>query len=253
MNVFAGGREDREADDSVVPGREGAATLTGGRGGELRHGEAGFTLLELLIAMTLLGLLMVLLFGGLRFGARVWERSEAHTTDLDDIRIAQTFIRSEIEQAYPLLVLADPLHPHIDFDGAADAVRFLASAPTGIASAGRVHIDLRAVSQDGGTVLMVKARPELSWDDTPGATHAEVLLTGVRSLSFSYFGSENPDAPARWQDIWTNRLHLPRLVRLRVAFEPGDKRIWPELVIAPRIAVDINCLYDPLTKACRGR
>jgi len=31
-------------------------------------GEAGFTLIELLVALTLLGLVSVLLFGGLRFG-----------------------------------------------------------------------------------------------------------------------------------------------------------------------------------------
>ena len=38
-------------------------------------GEAGFTLLELLISMTLLGLLMLVVLGGLRFGARAWERN----------------------------------------------------------------------------------------------------------------------------------------------------------------------------------
>ena len=41
------------------------------------NGERGFTLLELLIAMTLLGLLMLGLFGGLRLGARVWEAGDA--------------------------------------------------------------------------------------------------------------------------------------------------------------------------------
>ena len=33
----------------------------------------GFTLVELLVATTLLALLSVVLFGGLRFGARAWE------------------------------------------------------------------------------------------------------------------------------------------------------------------------------------
>jgi prepilin-type N-terminal cleavage/methylation domain-containing protein len=37
--------------------------------------DAGLTLLELLVAITLLGLLMAALFGGLRLGARAWELS----------------------------------------------------------------------------------------------------------------------------------------------------------------------------------
>ena len=44
---------------------------------ELRAAERGFTLLELLVAITLLGLLMAALFGGLRLGTRVWETADA--------------------------------------------------------------------------------------------------------------------------------------------------------------------------------
>ena len=35
--------------------------------------EGGFTLLEMLVAMMLLGLIMVMIFGGLRLGLRVWK------------------------------------------------------------------------------------------------------------------------------------------------------------------------------------
>ena len=35
--------------------------------------NAGFTLVELLVAITLLALVSAALFGGLRFGARAWE------------------------------------------------------------------------------------------------------------------------------------------------------------------------------------
>ena len=41
---------------------------------------AGFTLVEILVAITLLGLLMAALFGGVQLGVRAWESSEAEET-----------------------------------------------------------------------------------------------------------------------------------------------------------------------------
>ena len=42
--------------------------------------EEGFTLIELLVSMTLLGFVFVILFGGLRFGSRAWEKSDSETS-----------------------------------------------------------------------------------------------------------------------------------------------------------------------------
>lgn len=46
---------------------------------------------------------------------------------------------------------------------------------------------------------------------------------------------------------------LPELVRVRLYFAEGKGRLWPELFIATRIAADVACAYDSLTKRCRGR
>src|SRR5262245_35771661 len=90
--------------------------------------EAGFTLLELLISMTLLGFLMVLVFGGLRFGTHAWANSEARSSGTDDIRLAQTFLRHSLERAYPHFLYADPASAHVDFSGTANEIVFLGPA-----------------------------------------------------------------------------------------------------------------------------
>jgi hypothetical protein len=46
---------------------------------------------------------------------------------------------------------------------------------------------------------------------------------------------------------------LPRLIRITVTFDATDRRRWPELTLEPRIAVDVACVLDALTKRCRGR
>ena len=69
--------------------------------GTARRAEAGFTLLELLVSMTLLALLAIAMFGSLRFGARAWDRSEAHGAGMEQVRLVQQLLRRDLEQAYP--------------------------------------------------------------------------------------------------------------------------------------------------------
>jgi general secretion pathway protein J len=212
--------------------------------------EAGFTLLELLVAMTLLGFLITVLFGGLRFGARAWERAANHGSGTDQVRVAQMQIRRLLELAYPSFI-SDPLRPRVDFQGTEDQMTFLAPAPNALSIGGRARITLSRFVQTGTTSLLVEARPELAVRGSSG--ESDVLISGLTTLEFSYYGTAAPDAPAQWTDRWIDRTRLPLLVRIRGVFSEAGGRLWPELVVAPRLSADISCIYDVLTQYCRGR
>jgi len=208
-------------------------------------------LVELLVAMTLLGLLMVVLFGGLRFGARAWERAEDHSSGTDGVRLAQELLRHELEQAYPYFIATDPLHPHVDFTGTADEVELLGPAPAALNTAGRARVIFRRAESDGRIALVVEARPELALEEV--RSQREVLVRGLTSLEFAYYGSERLNDAPQWTDRWIERTRLPQLVRIKGEFAGGDGRAWPELVVALRISADVSCVYDVLTNYCRGR
>jgi general secretion pathway protein J len=212
--------------------------------------DAGFTLLELLVAMTLLGLLMTVLFGGLRFGARAWERGMEHSRGTDEIRLAQMHIRRGLELAYPYFI-SDLERPRIDFDGTSERVRFLALAANSQSPGGRARIILSSSQQDGALALLIEARPELALPEIP--FESDVLVSGFKTLEFSYYGSSGRDDPPEWLDRWIDRTRLPLLVRVRAEFAEDDGRFWPELVVAPRLSADVGCIYDVLTNYCRGR
>jgi general secretion pathway protein J len=211
--------------------------------------EAGFTLVELLIAMTLLGFLTMLLFGSLRFGVRAWDRSTEHTTGSDEIRLVQAFVRTRIERAYPHVIASERAAPHVDFSGTAHSLEFLTVAPASLGVPGRARVQIAKVARGDGFDLALTVWPELATASN-GAT--ERMLSGLASADLAYFGNLSGQ-DAAWHDQWNDSMELPKLVRIRAAFPAGDARVWPELIVAPAISADVACMIDAFTHACRGR
>jgi general secretion pathway protein J len=213
--------------------------------------EAGFTLVELLAALALLSLLSVILLGSLHFGLKAWERGAVHADRVDHVALVQGFLRRAIEDAYPFFTVDAATQGRVEFEGTPSSLRLLSSAAHALRSGGRSRLSLAAVQGRQGLDLVVTATPELARDD--GAVTRKVLLADIQSIELSYFGRGRADREPAWHDRWTAEVRLPRLVRIRVSFPPGDHRLWPDLRVAPRIGADVGCVYDPLSKRCRGR
>ena len=213
--------------------------------------DAGFTLVEVLAAVALLSLLSLVLLGSLQFGLKAWERGAAHADRVDHITLAQNLLRRVIEDAYPYFFAADPTRGQVEFEGTASSLRLLTSPPRALGGGGRSRLSLSVDRRGEGFDLVVAARPELA--SNLGHAAKKVLVANVLSVELSYFGKGRSDRTAAWRERWTGETSPPQLVRIQVRFPAGDTRLWPELVVAPRIAVDIGCVYDPLTKQCRGR
>lgn len=58
--------------------------------------QRGFTLLEVLLVISLLGVLLVLVAGALLGANRAVLEAERYTVNLDEVRAAQAFLRSSI-------------------------------------------------------------------------------------------------------------------------------------------------------------
>ncbi len=95
------------------------------------------------------------------------------------------------------------------------------------------------------------ARPELAAGDT--GAWSEPLLRNLAAVRFSYYGAAAPGGQPVWQARWPVGTTIPQLVRLHVDFARGDSRVWPDLIVAPRIEADAGCVYDDATQACQGR
>ncbi|MBU6297678.1 MAG: prepilin-type N-terminal cleavage/methylation domain-containing protein, partial [Alphaproteobacteria bacterium] len=148
--------------------------------------EAGFTLLELLIAMTLLALLSALLFGGLKFGSQVWAAAEAKTAGTDKIIAVRSLLSQEMARAYPQFLTSDPTDAHVAFDGTAQTMTFLGPDPR--QSGAMLRIDVRSIRDRKAVTLRIAGTPELALAGTPVRPLAD--LPGLASVAFAYFGAE---------------------------------------------------------------
>jgi general secretion pathway protein J len=209
--------------------------------------SAGFTLVELLVAMTLLGFLTVLLFGGLRFGTRAWERSQENYSDENAVRNAENLLADAIAQAYPLPLHSGTQGLRVDFDGQAQQMTWLTTAGDG--ADGMRKLRLSASSQDGGMSLDLFTRAELA---AAAEQNSRRLLGKVDSFEIAYMGRRKGEKAARWAADWHDQPRLPDLIRVRVHMS-DTRLIWTDLVIAPRITADAGCVLDVLTNDCRGR
>lgn len=192
--------------------------------------SAGFTLVELLVATTLLALLSVLLFGGLRFGARAWEAGGASMERTGEIEAIQDLLRRTLAEA----AAPEPASgQQLSFVGDAGRMRFFAPMPRHIAMGGlgRYALDL----DEAGHLLMgwEPRRPERRLD-APIAGEPSIILQNVETVNLAYYGAVGQDGPG-WRDSWSSPAP-PLLIRVQIGFADGDGRRWPDLLIAPRLA-----------------
>jgi general secretion pathway protein J len=213
--------------------------------------QAGFTLIELLVGLTLFSLLSIILLESVWFGIRAWQRSNTYTDQMADGLQVQTLLRRMIENAYPLFLSSNALEKRIDFDGRKNTLIFLTSTPIALGAGGRSRILLATEQHGTDANLILTAWPELGRQDN--RSEPTILLEGLKDATFSYFGKTPPNTSAKWHDDWLNQPELPQLIKIHLQFSSDDAHNWPDLIVAPKISVDVSCAYDSLTGRCRGR
>ena len=207
-------------------------------------GEAGLTLVEMLVVLAVLGLMVGLLTGGLRSAAQGWRGIVRHDAEGEELRTARDLVRRALSQAYPAAT-GDAAHRSVRFEGGPASMEFLAPLPQRF---GAEDIARHALGFPGDGTL------RMSWriDRRPGVADvaavpggAEEVLDGIVNGSFSYFGPAGRDEEPRWWSTWKERPWLPSLARIR--FRRGGRT--EELVVAPLVTAAF-CLPSSLDAAC---
>ncbi len=221
---------------------------------------AGFTLLELLVALTLLGAMLILIYSALNIGLRAWDTGEKRVTEASHQRVVQSFLRRELSQVFPVRWRGIP-ESKIAFEGAKDEIKFVSMLTLGAAvRVGGLHWGHLYVADDdapGGerrrTLFIKRSGFNLRAKDWDGldAAKAIPLIEGVKSFEIGYFGAENDTAEAQWTNEWTNALRMPQLIKISVQVDSG--RDVPPLVVSLRLGEEAGCYDNAFQRQCGPR
>jgi general secretion pathway protein J len=221
-----------------------------------RHTHRGFTLLELIIALVLLGMLSAVLFGSVKLAGRSTDSGEAKANAAATMRLTQQFLRTNLEAQHPLRMRKIVDWPLL-FVGAASELRYASELPPRVAGGGIWFYRLAVRTDDERSPLVLERMvPDLAADAAPEFTNADrsVLAEGIASLKLGYFGRDPDAAPgsdASWHDQWSDTQRLPLLIRIDVTPKQGAP--WPTLYVAPREAPEAGCrAWDIARQRCAG-
>lgn len=185
--------------------------------------EAGFTLLEIIVALVVLGVLLATLSQGVHFGFAAWGRQDQALRTGETLQATDRTLRRLIEQ----------LDPGTERDGnrlvgRARAMAFTSMLPIGPdGTPSKADISLM-VDHDRRFVLSWLPHVHGQRLKTAPAPHVSVLLEHVEGLQLSYWS----DTGSRWVREW-NDSKPPSLVRIHIEFPVHDARRWSDIVEAP--------------------
>jgi general secretion pathway protein J len=189
----------------------------------------GFTLLELLVALAVLGFLLVGLNQGTRLGVSAWDAQSRLVAARDQLDAADRALRL-------LLAHVDPGtgRTPLRLAGKPDSFEFATELPSAVALATR-RADVTLLV-DGRHRLILRWTPHLHerrLGEAPAEDEAEIL-SGVKEIRFSYWHQADQSGAAGWRNQWSEPV-LPDLVKIHLVFAAGDRRRWPEIVVAPML------------------
>ncbi|MET1079717.1 MAG: prepilin-type N-terminal cleavage/methylation domain-containing protein [Pseudomonas sp.] len=183
----------------------------------------GFTLIEVLIALSLTGLLVMVLFSGFQVGIRSWQSVERHTARVEEGRQLSSLLSRQLAQVQPF-ILGGEQRSESAFLGEAKRLRYV--APLSISSGNLPYLFELVSEWQGQPGVWARFAPFREGQD------AETILADAPFLQISQglrltFGFFNRETTEQWVPEY-EYAELPQLVSVQMV---GDDQAWPLLIL----------------------
>lgn len=211
----------------------------------MRRASRAFTLVELLVALTLASLVAMLAYGGLQVALRSWHAAELRQQQMELTHLTQALLRRLLESPLSVSVRDDEDIQQVAFLGEEQQLTFVANLPA-LDDSGQLYwiqlVQERELGEEGlSWRLELRYQPFVEAEALNWALLAEslasegerlVLMEGLpKPWTFGYL-ERRADTESDWQQQWRQRAALPVLLRISPPRQQGGEAA--ALLVAPR-------------------
>ncbi|GAB4373021.1 MAG: hypothetical protein Kow00128_22240 [Deltaproteobacteria bacterium] len=199
--------------------------------------RAGFTLLETIVALSIVALIAAAITTALRLASGSIERGEEETRETARLRAGIGILERTIRSA-DRAPLPGPDGPAPYFLGEPGRVRFLGALPVSAGEGGCFRLLSFGEAENGDPapgLAVAEASPfrldgAFGWEGRDGSA---ILLPGASEVAFSYSPGPSPEGRWEWADRWDSREEggLPAAVRVSFTLRRGERPLRTAFVV----------------------
>ncbi|MBL4772586.1 MAG: prepilin-type N-terminal cleavage/methylation domain-containing protein [Alcanivoracaceae bacterium] len=197
--------------------------------------QSGFSLMEIIVAMTMLSLIMAMIYGGIHTSRKMAEKGNKRINATNEVRVVQELIRRQISRILPMAFKEED-NIFVIFEGDEDHIMYVSPMP-GYLGNGGPHVQLiEIVNAKGGKILQFShwllddSLDQDSFEDSD--QEPVVLLENIRHAEFSFVKLDEEGVPGDWENDWEEPENTPLMVKLEVDMGENALMPWPILQVA---------------------